>query len=66
MDTDLAKQKALPHDILRMTVKYKSHTPDARYIVPGAEQVSFEHLSDDDYRLMIKKGLIAPAKKAGK
>lgn len=55
------KDKTKPHDIVKMTVKYRSHLDGERYIKPGEEQVTFEHLSDADYILMRRKNLIRPA-----
>lgn len=54
------KDKTKPHDIVKMTIKYRSHLEGQRYIEPGAETVTFEHLSDADYILMRRKNLIRP------
>ena len=55
------KDKTKPHDIVKMTVKYRSHLDGERYIKPGEEQVPFDHLSDADYILMRRKNFIRPA-----
>jgi hypothetical protein len=54
------KDKTKPHDIVKMTIKYRSKLDGERYIAPGAEQATFEHLSDADYILMRRKNLIRP------
>lgn len=60
------KDKTKPHDIVKMTIKYRSHLDGQRYIEPGAETVTFEHLSDADYVLMRRKNLIKPAAEPAK
>lgn len=55
-----AADKTKKHEIL-FRLKYKSHTPEARYIDPGQEQVTFEHLADADYLKLRKKRFIQPA-----
>lgn len=48
------------HDVL-VRIKYRSHLEGERYIDAGAEQVTFEHLSDADYQLLLMKKIISPA-----
>ena len=55
------KDKSKPHDIVKMTIKYRSRLDGERYIKPGEEKVPFDHLSDADYILMRRKNLIRPA-----
>lgn len=54
------KDKTKLHDITKR-IKYQSRLPGARYIDPGTEQVTFEHLSDTDYLLLRRKRIIKPA-----
>jgi hypothetical protein len=59
--------KTLPHPVLKR-IKYRSKLDGQRYIDPGQEEVTFEHLADEDYALLRKKNIIgepgtaAPAK----
>lgn len=55
------KDKTKPHDIVKLTIRYRSHLDGERYIKPGEEAVPFDHLSDADYILMRRKNLIRPA-----
>lgn len=59
MGTCKAADKSKKHDICKR-VKYRSKLPDERYINPGDEQVTFEHLADVDYLKLCKKGFIKP------
>ncbi len=55
-----AKNKEKKHDVLKR-LKYRSKLPGERYIDPGQEQVTFDHLSDADYLLLLRKHIIRPA-----
>jgi hypothetical protein len=48
-----------PHEVLTR-IKYRSHLDGERYIEAGAEQVTFEHVSDADYQLLLMKKIIKP------
>ncbi len=47
------------HDVLAR-IKYRSHLDGERYIDPGTEQVTFEHLDDTGYQLLLMKNIIKP------
>lgn len=48
-----------PHEILSR-VKYRSHLTGQRYIDPGVETPTFEHLADADYQLLLIMKIIRP------
>jgi hypothetical protein len=48
-----------PHEVLTR-IKYRSHLPGERYIDPGAETPTFEHLDDTGYQLLLMKNIIRP------
>ena len=62
-----ASKKAEKHDVCKR-LKYRSHLDGMRYIEPYSEQVTFEHLEDADYLLLIrsKKIKLAETKPAPK
>lgn len=60
-----ASDKTKIHDILKR-IKYRSKLEGQRYIDPGEEQVTFEHLDDAGYLKLVKKKFIKPAATAGK
>lgn len=55
-----ASEKTNKHEVLKR-LKYRSKLPGERYIDPGAELVTFEHLSDVAYLLLRRKKTIRPA-----
>ena len=58
---DISKQKSKPHEVLKR-IKYRSGYADSRYIDPGEEVVTMEHLDDSGYALLVKLKYIAPVK----
>lgn len=68
MATPKATEKIKKHDV-NFRLKYKSGLPECRYIDPGEDQVTFEHLDDAGYLRLRRKGYISPVdatKKDGK
>lgn len=62
-----ASNKEKKHEVCKR-LKYRSHLDGVRYIDPYTEQVTFEHLDDADYLLLIrsKKIKLAAEKPAAK
>jgi len=54
------ENKKKKHDVLRR-IKYRSRLKGERYINPGDEQITLDHLSDTDYLTGLKCKLYTPA-----
>lgn len=59
------KEKAQPHKVLKR-IKYKSGTPDKRYVEPGETVPDFKHLDNAGYAALRKARRITPVVKDGK
>lgn len=52
-----------PHEVLQR-IKYRSHLSEQRYIDPGTETPTFEHLDDVGYQLLLTMKIIRPVGQA--